>query len=131
VSRHALAKTVESSRHPRELRRGVQRPVRIDADAGARPPHPRGAPGLKLGAKRLVGAVQDALRCEGKPAEAATLRIVVGVGQHDLVHVDVAVIGRQLLGLEIGGRKLKTTKPGASNVTQEDGASWMRSDMTG
>ena len=47
----------ESIRHSGELGRYVQRSVGVDADSGARPPHPRGAPGLKLGAKRLGRAV--------------------------------------------------------------------------
>jgi hypothetical protein len=46
--------------------------------------------------------VQNALRRKREAAGAATLW-VVGVGQHYLVHVDVAVVGRQLLGIQIRG----------------------------
>jgi hypothetical protein len=57
------------------------------------------------------------------------------LGQHHLVSVDVAVVERQLLGMQIRDGDLRqethTTTTDASNVTQADGAKRMRSDMIG
>ena len=48
------------------------------------------------------------------------------MGQHHLVHVDVAMIGWQLFGVQIGNGDLRQeaqdSDAEASNVTQEDGA---------
>ena len=55
----------------------------------------------------LVGAVQYALRGVAEEAGAAARGVVIGMVQHDLVHVDVAVVGGQFLGVQIRHRDLR------------------------
>ena len=86
---------------------GLERPVGVDADHGARPAHAGLAARLKFGAVRLVGAVQDPLRRVPETAGPAAARVFVGMGQHDLVHIDVAVVAGQFLGFEIGDGDLR------------------------
>src|SRR5271170_4273604 len=97
----------KSAAHSGKFSGGYQRPVGVDADAGAGSSHAGFAARLKFGAVRLVGPMQDPLRRMPKAAWPAAARVFVGMAQHDLVHVDVAVIARQFLGFEIRNRDLR------------------------
>src|SRR5271170_5053380 len=97
----------KSAAHSGEFGGGYQRPVGVDADTGAGSSHSGLAPRLKFGAVSLVGPVQDALRGMPEASRPAAARIFIGMAQHDLVHVDVAVIARQFLGFEIGDGDLR------------------------
>jgi hypothetical protein len=69
--------------------------------------HPRSPLSLKFSAERFVRAMQDSLWREREAAWTTTFRVLIGMGQHHLVHVDVAVIGRQLFGVPIGDGDLR------------------------
>ena len=70
---------------------------------------------LEFGAIGFGGSVQDALRGVAEHAGSAARRVGVGMAQHHLVHVDVAVIGGQLLRLHVGhgdlGRDRQDAEP--------------------
>src|SRR6185312_879570 len=86
--------TLERPRHP-------QRPIGVHADTAEGAPHAGGAALLERFTRRLVRAVQDALRHMRKRARLAPAGLVV-MDEDAFVVVHVAVIGRQFLGVQIG-----------------------------
>jgi hypothetical protein len=71
--------------------------------------------------------MQDTLRREREAAGTTTFWVLIGVGQHHLVHVDVAVIGRQLLAFRLLTHlRQKLARPPKFLRHREDGVDAVR-----